>query len=103
MSRANPQVASFLKYNVFDSTNVVNFRDNDIRSAFGIEGYWDKTSKDDPRYVKSMVRFKGNKDGKGYEKIFDYHKCTAEDFESFAPPSPEAAGTLEIYKKSKTR
>ena len=81
----------------------MNFKDKGVRFAFGIEGFLDKTLKDDPRYVKTLVRFWGNKDGESYERIFPFHKCTAEDFEEFAPPTPEAEGALEVYKTSETR
>ena len=50
-----------------------------------------------------MVRFWGKKDGVEYEKMLPFHKCTAEDFEEFAPPQPEALKTLEIMKESETQ
>ena len=103
MSRANPQVSSFMKYSVFDSSNVVTFREKGIRFAFGIEGFHDKELKDDPRYVKTMVRLWGFKNGESYQQLFPYKKCTAEDFDELAPPTPEAAGLLESYKTSEKR
>ena len=41
MSRENPQISSFLKQGVMDSSNSVNFRDKNIKFAFGIEGFLD--------------------------------------------------------------
>ena len=103
MSRANPLVSSFMKSSVLDASNVLNFREKGSRFAFGVEGFLDKELKDDSRYVKTMVRVVGNKNGKSYERILSYKKCTAEDFEEFAPPTSEASGLLEVYKTSETR
>ena len=42
-----------------------------------------------------LVRVAGRNDNELYEQILDYHNCTEEDFEGFAPPSPDA----ELMKK----
>ena len=55
-SRTNPNITSFVQQNYFDGTNVVNFKERGLRFAFGIEGQIDKALKNDPRYVKWMVR-----------------------------------------------
>lgn len=39
----------------------------------------------------------GTQKGEQYEKYIPYHKCTAEDFDEFAPPAPEAEYLLEKY------
>ena len=103
MNRTNPNVSSFLEESVFTQNNVLNFRDKNIRFAFAVEGFFDKELKDDPRFVKGFARFYGHLDGKGYEKLFPYHKCTEEDFKEFAPPTPEAEVLLEVYKYSSSR
>ena len=90
MSRANPYLSSFLKQSVFKSDNVLNFRDNNIRFAFAIEGHLDKELKDDSRFVKGFARLWGFKEGKAYQKLFPYRRCREEDFAEFAPPAPEA-------------
>lgn len=95
LSRANPNVSSYIEKNFFDSSHIMNFKQNGIRFAFGIEGFMDKELKRDSRYVKNLVRFWGKLDGVEYEKVIPVHKCTAEDFEEFAPPQPEAIGMLE--------
>ena len=55
-SRSNPNITSFVQQNYFDGTNVVNFKERNLRFAFGIEGQLDKALKDDKRYVKWLVR-----------------------------------------------
>ena len=103
LSRANPTVSSYLQSGVLDSTNVVNFKEKNLRFAFGVEGFLDKELKDDPKYVKSIVRFITRVDGVNEERFVDYHKCTASDFEDFAPPSADSASLLETYKTNPDR
>ena len=79
-------MSTYTEQNFFDSSNVLNLKDSDIRFAFGIEGFLDKKLKNDPRYVKTLFRLWGKRGGEPYEKIMPYHKCTAEDFDQFAPP-----------------
>ena len=90
MSRANPHLSSFLKQSVFKPDHILNYRDNNIRFAFAVEGYLDQELKDDSRFVKGIARLWGMKEGKAYEKIFPYRKCREEDLAEFAPPAPEA-------------
>ena len=37
-TRSNPNVSTFVSHNYFDGTNVVNFKEQGLRFAFGIEG-----------------------------------------------------------------
>ena len=54
----------------------------------------DKELKDDPAYVKWVVRVVNRVDGKEVEKFLTYHKCQASDYDTFAPPSDGALYTL---------
>ena len=103
LSRANPNISSYLQTNALDSSQVVNFKDNGVRFAFGVEGYLDKQLKDDPRYVKWIVRFVTKVDGVKEERFVDVHKCTAADLDEFAPPSNDSAALLEAYKTDPDR
>ena len=94
ISRYNPNVSSYIVPNFFDSTDMMNLKENGIRFAFGVEGFIDKQIKNDPRYVKILTRIWGKKDGSSFEKILPHHKCTAEDFIEFAPPQPQAIGLI---------
>lgn len=81
-SRGNPNINSFVQQNYFDATNAVNFKERGLRFAFGIEGYLDKTLKDDPRYVKLLVRtYRKTAEDDAEEKILPVHKCTLEDYD----------------------
>ena len=59
-------------------------RANDLRFAFGIEGFIDGELKDSESYVKYLVRMWGKRDGVAYEQLLEYHRCNTEDFEKFA-------------------
>ena len=39
--------------------------------------------KDDPKYVKYLVRIFGKKEGKEYETFIPFQKCTEEDWAEF--------------------
>ena len=68
----------------------LNFNDIKFRFAFTIEGYLDREMKNDPRYVKYLVRIFGIKDGVEYQTFIPYHKCTDADWAQFYPPAESA-------------
>ena len=59
--------------------------------------------KDDPRFVKGFLRLFGNLDGRAYEKLLPYRKCTDADWELFAPPAEDALPLAHIYRTSPNR
>ena len=103
LNRHNPSVSSYLKSSFLDSSNIVNFKDKNLRFAFGVEGYLDKELKDDPKFVKSILRFMRKVEGVEEERFVNYHKCTALDFEDFAPPSSDSIALLHTYKTDPSR
>ena len=48
--------------------------------AWSVEGVLDKKNKDDPKYVKWIVRLIGKENGTWYEKILPHYKCTEDDY-----------------------
>ena len=56
MERRNPTISSYTESEAVTKFDVTNLRDVGIRFAFGIEGFLDKKLKDDPAYVKWIVR-----------------------------------------------
>ena len=48
--------------------------------AFTVEGYHSRERKDDPAYVKYLVRIFGRKNRVEYEKFIPYHLCEDEDW-----------------------
>ena len=65
--------------------------------AFSVTGTVDGQVKNDPRYVKFMVRVFGKKDGVPHEKILDYHVCTAEELYLFGDSSRESIAPLNDF------
>ena len=59
--------------------------------------------KDDPRYVKYLVRIFGKKEGKEYEKFIPFHKCTDEDWAEFPPPAQASADSWNDIKSGEKR
>lgn len=67
--------------------------------AFTIEGYIDKETKDDTRYVKSFARSFRRTKGIEYETIISTRECTSSDFDSFADPTEGSYGLFHAYKR----
>ena len=68
----------------------INLDDIGFRMAWSVEGNLDKKNKDDPKYVKWIVRLLGKENGTWYEKILPHHKCTEEDFAYFSEVEPKS-------------
>ena len=83
LTRYNPNISSHLQTNYFSSEDRIDLKENNLRFAFIVEGYQDEKVKDDPAYVKYLVRMFGKRDGVRYEKLLDYHKCSKEELDNF--------------------
>ena len=94
MSRHNPNISSFRRQSFFDPSTVISFREYGLRFAFNVEGYLDNQVKDDPTYVKYLVRMYGKKDGVPYQKILNYHKCTPDELKAFKEPTRDTYDSL---------
>ena len=75
MNKYNPDVAEVTDPFVFTSEDKMNLNEKSFRFAFTIEGYLDRAVKDDPAFVKYIVRVLSRKDGKEYERLLPFHKC----------------------------
>ena len=80
---------------------MVNFKEQGLRFAFGIEGALDKALKNDHRYVKWVVRalYKVSESQRA-ETLLPFHRCTEADFDAFYPPSVDSAPLFNAYKKN---
>ena len=63
---------------------IFNFEEQGVRFAFGVEGYLDKETKEDSRYVKGLARLFYKRNGIEGESIIPYHPCTKEELDEFA-------------------
>ena len=66
MSKHNPFISEIKEKNFFDYNTRLDLNEINFKMAFSIEGYLDKEVKNDPRYVKYIVRLTGFKNGVGY-------------------------------------
>ena len=102
-SKKNPQVTEFTEEGFFESSDVLNLSDVGFLMAFSVEGSVDGEMKDDPRYVKYVVRLIGKKEGVKQEKFIPYHKCTANDWAQFPPAGRASADSWQKIKSDPKR
>ena len=99
----NPNVTEHLEKTVFDSSEQLDLNKIGFKLAFSVTGYHSRELKNDPRYVKYLVRIFGIKDGKEYEKFIPYHKCEEKDWAEFPPASKASSYAIEDIKKDPKR
>ena len=63
VSRQNPNVSTFREEFVLTSDDKLNLKEAGMRFAWTFEGYDYKELKNDPRYVKQLVRMSGRNNG----------------------------------------
>ena len=83
-TRHNPRLSMY--YSNVPPDFSVSLNEKNMRFAFAIEDFLvPKQLKNDPDYVKWVVRLFGRKDGKYFQKQLPYHICTEEDYADFYP------------------
>ena len=53
--------------------------------AFAFEDVQNQTLKDDERYVRYVVKHYGTVDGKKFQRLLPFHRCTASETSEFFP------------------
>ena len=103
INRENPNVSTFKEEFVLNSEDRLNLNEVGMRFAWTWEGYSSRELKNDPRFVKQLVRMSGRTDGKLVETLLDYHMCTWEDLEHFAPPTLDSERVLNSIMEDPKR
>ena len=103
LKRTNPTISSFTAKNEVTKYDDLNLKNADLRFAFAVEGFIDKQLKDDPRFVKYMVRTVTRDNGKETEKILPHRKCSPSDLDALAPPAEDAIFQFKEYTEDPTR
>ena len=81
ISKPNPIINSYYAENEMSGIPL-NLNKRNYRFAFTVESYLDPIQqKNDPRYVKYIVREYGRINGKRYQRVLSYHNCTDEEYE----------------------
>ena len=82
VDKHNPVMNSFYKENNYESGDGIDLVERNVKIAFTIEDtYGVKKQKNDPRYVKWFVMLGGELNGKPFQSMIPYHKCTDEDYD----------------------
>lgn len=71
--------------------------------AWTVEGFLDKKTKFDPRYVKGFARMTGLKHGERFENLLEYHECTTEELKKFPTPAKGSEFLMEYYLKEENK
>ena len=98
VTHENPNITG---YDIEDglSETEVNLNEHNFRMAFTIESFqYPLQQKNDPKYVKYIVRMYGKRDGEYYQRILPYHKCTDEDFKGFYPVKKQSTSALQAIR-----
>ena len=103
VNQHNPNISQFTDRSFYDYTEKVSLTQANFKFAFSVEGYFDQEMKDSSKYVKYIVRARGNREGKKYEKILPYHKCTEEDWNSFPTIARASSSVYESVKNDPKR
>ena len=80
ISKNNPNISTFYQENEMYGRSL-NLNERKFRFAFTVEDYLaPKKQKNDPRYVKYLFRIYGRRNGKDFQQVLPYLKCTEEDY-----------------------
>ena len=67
LSKQNPMISEIRERNFFDYQTKLDLTQINFKMAFSVEGYLDYELKDDPRYVKYIVRIYGKRNDTLYQ------------------------------------
>ena len=84
-SKKNPTIIETEVSNYVDNNTMIPYKDLGFKAAFGLYKFFSGELVDDPRYVKWIVRHRGMKNGKEFERVLPVHKCTYEELSKFNP------------------
>lgn len=103
VSKENPNVSEVNELDYYNFEEVLSLQDIDFKIAFSVEGYLSREIKDNPKYVKYIVRQFGKENGYPYERILPYHKCTLEDWKALPMPDKGSFDALAEIKDNPKR
>ena len=85
VTKPNPIINTYFKDDGMTGT-FLNLNERNFRIAFTVESFLSPIKqKNDPRYVKYLVRLNGKRNGQPYQKVLKHHTCTDEEFDAFFP------------------
>lgn len=81
LDKHNPDISQVQEKSFYGDDEIVNLTLKKFRFAFSIESFLKGSRRDDPHYVKYLVRAHGKKDGLDFETILPHYECTEKDWE----------------------
>ena len=97
-------MSQFYKENFYESGEGIDLNERNVRLAFTVEPvFGTKIMKNDPSYVKFLVRLSGKREGKDFQRILPHYKCTDEDYNKFYPVENNSKILLESLKSDPDR
>ena len=69
-----------MEHGYYGATKGLNLNKANLRFAIGAFNL-DREARNDPRYIKWVVRLRGRQDGVLTETVLSVHKCTQEDYD----------------------
>ena len=103
ITKPNPIINSYYAENEMDGVSI-NLNERNYKFAFTVESYNPPIiRKDDPRYVKYLVREYGKRNGKSYQRVLSYHNCTEQELDEFYPIKNIQTNLLKAIKEDPER
>lgn len=103
ITKPNPYISSYFKDNEMNG-KPLNLNEHNFRIAFSVESYLSPfKQKSDSKYVKYIFRMFGKRNGKDFQRVLNYHKCTDEDYAEFYPVKKQSESILEAIKEDPER
>ena len=99
IEKPNPVIAKYDQEVDFTLADPLDIKQTNAKIAVSFQGYLEQDHKDDPRYVKWMVRLFGNQDYKRFERHVPFHICTDEDYDQFFPITPSQEGQMKRFRE----
>ena len=100
IEKENPFVSRIEIPEFFSLSYEKNLTKLGSKIAFTLEEYFTHEAKLDPRYIKTIVRLDGKKEGKFFEKMLDFHKCSEDELEKFHEIEPKSKFTVDEIVES---
>ena len=93
-------MSTYTRKDNFGEDDFLDLSAGNFRVALSYESYTTKEFKNDPRYIKWIMRVYGVKDGVYYEYAVPHHLCTEKDYEQFFPIAEKNRVSFERIKNN---
>ena len=95
IGRTYPFLQEFKVSEHYDFSDEIDLNEINYRIAFSFVNANSKKLKNDPRYVKILVRAVRRIDGDLSETILGFHRCTDKDWDKFYPVTPKSQALFD--------